>query len=426
MTRMEQAVLAGILRENALYLTACAWRIGESTFTDAAGRRIWGAISAEIEGGRVADLVSVAGLLPDLAVEIAELDTAIASTVNFGAWAEKLKIAEAKERLRGACERALARLTPAYKDVAGLVSEFRGELEAVTLTAGGKRIPTLTEAAEQVREEIEHGAAKRIPFFPDNTEASRAVWVRPGEMFVLGARTGGGKTAFCATAAVEQLTAGHSVAYFCTESSTAEILARIAAAMTDIPHYAVNGPEERAAFDGALRELTEGRFAPLLRIVGNDGGALTVSTIEQHLRNRAAAVVYVDFVQNLRPAIRRRTHLEEVDDSIQRIHDLLGELGAAGIVVSQFNRSAQSGAARDELPDVTWLKDTSTMEQLAATVAFLWRQKDGSTILFARKRRNGPGFKHVLGFWRAKYVSSVMPYSGQEGGNNGNTDPRAH
>lgn len=407
MTRMEQAVLAGLLRDNKLYLTACSWKIGEATFTDDIGRKIWGAIAAEIEGGRKADLVSIGGLLPDLAVEIAELDTAIATTVNFGTWCEKLKIAEAKERLRAACGRVTAKLTPAYKDVAGVIAELRGELEAVTLTAGGKHVPTLAEAAEQVRDEIDNGAKKRIPLFPAGTEAARVAWVRPGEMFVLGARTGGGKTALCAGAAVTQLAAGHSVAYFCTESSTAEILARIAAVMVDIPHYAVRGEEERKAFDWALNELTRGRFAPLLRIIGNDGGALTCSTIEQHLRNRAAEVIYVDFVQNLRPAVRRRSHLEEVDDSIQRIHDMLGEFKAAGIVVSQFNRASQTDGA-DKEPDVTWLKDTSTMEQLASTVAFLWRRKD-ATALLSKKRRNGPDFRLGLTWSRARYESSAVP-----------------
>ena len=408
MTRMEQAVLAGLLRDNGLYLTATAWKIGETSFTDEPGRRIFAAIAAEIEGGRVADLVSVSGLLPDLTVEIAELDTAIASVVNFGAWCEKIKIAEAKERLRGACEAVTARLTPAYKDVAGLVSELRGELEAVTLTAGGKRIPTLAEAADQVRDRIVNGAKKRINFFPANT-AGESVWIEPGEMFVLGAKTGEGKTALCAGGVLEQLAAGHSVAYFCTESSSAEILARIASAMVKIPHYSVQGQEEMAQYEWALRQLTAGEYASRLRIVGNDAGALSVATIDRHLRNRAAEVIYVDFIQNLRPAVRRRTHLEEVDDSIQRIHDLLGEFGAAGVVVSQFNRSSLAGAAKNERPSVTWLKDTSTMEQLAATVAFLWRLPDGGSVLFSDKRRNGPRFEFRLTWDRTRYEAAALP-----------------
>lgn len=414
MTRMEQGVLAGLLRDNALLLTAEAWHVTPETFTDEAGTRIFAAIKGEIDGGKTADLVSVSGLLPDLTVEIAELDTAIATTVNFGVWCEKLKTAEAKRQLRAVCEDTLGRLTPEYSDITGAARSLEEALKKIQLTAGGKRIPGLKEAAAQVWAGIEHGPGKRIPFFPADTEAFRDVWILPGEMMILGARTGGGKTALCAGGAVEQLKAGHSVAYFCTESSTAEILARIAAAMTDIPHYSVVGEEQRAAFRDALRELTAGTYADRLRIVGNDSGALTVSTIYQHLRNRAAEVFYVDFVQNLRPAVRRRSHLEEVDDSVQRLHDMIGEFSAAGIVVSQFNRAAQAGAGRDEMPDVTWLKDTSTMEQLASTVAFLWRQKDGTSWLFTRKRRNGPQFKQRISWWNAKYVSSVMPFSGRK------------
>ena len=95
------------------------------------------------------------------------------------------------------------------------------------------------------------------------------------------------------------------------------------------------------------------------------------------------------------------------------IHDTLAEFKAAGIIVSQFNRQSQMAGG---IPDLTWLKETSSLEQLAHTVAFLWREKGKSTTqLYSAKTRNCRPFSIELYWAETKFKAA-------KGDTNGDTD----
>jgi len=414
--RLEQAVLAGLLRENNNFLHVKRYNLTEETFTAPETKQIFKVICSEIEEGRTADLLTVSTRLPDLTPEIAELELAISTAVNFPDWCQKLKTVEAARMLKRGANRIGQMPDGSFEEVGRIADFMAGEAERARLTAGGKRIPDITEAADEVEERIFTRPEPPIPLFPPDVEAYRKAYARRGEIFVIGAKTGTGKTAFCASAVWDQLQAGLRILYFCTESSTADILTRIAAAASDVPHYDVRKTAEgERKFREALGELRS-RFAPQLRIVGNDAGGISPGKMRQYMRTFPPDVVYVDYLQDLEPDSERRSRKEEVDSMIRKIKALLTEYNAAGIIVSQFNRDSQK--APDTAPDLTWLLDTSTLEQLASTVAFLWTyEKTKETYFYTRKNRNGPPFKYQLHWHEARYVSSVIPFSEvQKGG----------
>lgn len=418
--KLEQAVLAGILRENNLISTAHLHTITEKTFTDDRIKKIWKAVNAELNSGGAADILTVAEKLPDLMMEVVELDGVIATTVNFSSWCQNLKAAEAKRdiysALHSASQGALDKETPP----AEIIQKLTAELESARITAGGRHIPTLAEAAEELKVSLISAPPRLIPMFPQGTEGD-FVRLRQGEMFVLGARAGGGKTALCAGAVWEQLKAGFNVAYFCTESSTSDILARIVAAGSGIPHYIPDRDQYALIrFKDTLRLLMD-KYSKKLHIFGNDAGAITPGFIRQQLRaieaDGAAEVVYIDFLQNLSPDRRLRSPLEEVNASLQTIHDTLAQFKAAGIIVSQFNRQSQMQGG---VPDLTWLKETSSLEQLAHTVAFLWRSKGESTTqLYSAKTRNCKPFSISLSWADTKFKA---PKRGDINGDENSTD----
>ena len=418
--KLEQAVLAAILKENNLISTARLHSITDKTFTDERCKKIWKTANSEIDHGGSADLITVVEKLPDLMIEIVELEGEISTTVNCSSWCQTLKAAEAKRdiysALYSASSAALDKETPPDE----IIKTLTAELESARITAGGRHIPTLAEAAEELKVSLISAPPRLIPMFPQGTEGD-FVRLRQGEMFVLGARAGGGKTALCAGAVWEQLKAGFNVSYFCTESSTADILARIVAAGSGIPHYIPDRDQYALIrFKDTLRLLID-KYSKKLHIFGNDAGAITPGFIRQQLRaieaDGAAEVVYIDFLQNLSPDRRLRSPLEEVNASLQTIHDTLAEFKAAGIIVSQFNRQSQMQGG---VPDLTWLKETSSLEQLAHTVAFLWRSKGESTTqLYSAKTRNCKPFSISLSWADTKFKA---PKRGDINGDENSTD----
>ena len=414
--KIEQAFLAALLRENNLIATAKLHSITERTFTDDRCRKIWNAIQNSLDNGLEADIVVLSELLPDLALEICELELAISTTVNFSTWAARLKAAEAKRDLQFACSAAAKDAGTKEADPAEIIRKLTASLETARITAGGRHVPTLAEAAETLKASLINEPPRLVPMFPTGTTGDFCR-LRQGEMFVLGARAGGGKTALCAGAVWEQLKAGFNVAYFCTESSTQDILARIVAAGSGIPHYVPDRDQYSLSRFREILNFILTTYAKKLHIFGNDAGAITPSFIRQQLRaieaDGAAEVVYIDFLQNLSPDRRLRSPLEEINASLQTIHDTLAEFKAAGIIVSQFNRQSQMTGG---IPDLTWLKETSSLEQLAHTVAFLWREKGaGMTQLYSAKTRNCRPFSINL-FWAGTKFKPATE------GDNGDTD----
>ena len=417
--RLEGGIISALLRDNAALLTCQVWHITPESFSDPVLARLYAYIADQLAGGKAADMVTVCEAMPEMADTIAGLEFAIATAVNLGDWCRRVKEAEAARLLAGAA----AHLGDTLKSPADLPEAMRavGEgLEKAIECARGRKIPDTAEAAAIAEQRIWEKPEPPVPLFPANTEASRTAWVRRGDLMTLAAKSGTGKTALCAGWVWEQLQQGFRVLYICTESSTVDILARIAAAASDTPHYAVRAaPDGGLGFRSALADL-RGKFRNSLKVVGNDAGIFTPGIIRQYLRAFPAQVLYVDFVQNLHPDRRRRDRLEEKDDIIQSLHDIVGEYHLAGIIVSQFNRASMQQGGK---PDLTWIKDTTMIEQLSAQVAFLWRSQEGdkSSQFYAKKNRNGPLYSWLLSWWNAKYVSSVMPFSGQEGGDHGDT-----
>ncbi len=416
----EKAVISALMRENNLISTAKLHSITEKTFTDDRLKAIWKVISAELDNGGGVDLITLATKLPNFRIELVEIYDHIATTVNFPTWCKNLKAAESKRDIYSACLAASKDALDATIAPDGIISKLTADIENARITSGSRHVPTLAEAADELKNSLISAPPRLIPMFPQGTEGD-FVRLRQGEMFVLGARAGGGKTALCAGAVWEQLKAGFNVAYFCTESSTADILARIVAAGSGIPHYIPDRDQYALIrFKDTLRLLMD-KYSKKLHIFGNDAGAITPGFIRQQLRaieaDGAAEVVYIDFLQNLSPDRRLRSQLEEVNSSLQTIHDTLAEFKAAGIIVSQFNRQSQMQGG---VPDLTWLKETSSLEQLAHTVAFLWRSKGESTTqLYSAKTRNCKPFSISLSWADTKFKA---PKRGDINGDENSTD----
>lgn len=422
--KLEQAFLAALLRENNLIATAKLHSVRSRTFTDPRCRLIWETVCDELDNGRAADLVTVADRLPDLAVEIAEMEMCISTTVNFATWAEKLKSAEAKRDLHRAASEAAAAAAGNTASPEAIIRELTAAVEGARITAGGRKIPTLDDAAAQLRAGLIDAPPPLIPLFPEGTEGRRDVWLRPGEFFIIGARPGGGKTALCAGAVWEQLLAGLNVAYFCTESSTADILARVVAAGSGVPHYMPRRDQySLIRFREILTHLTE-TYRKQLHIFGNDAGALTPGFIRNQLRaiegDGAAQVVFVDFLQNLTPDRPLRSEREEINSIVKAVHRTLIDFRCAGIIVCQFNRHGQYAGG---IPDMTWLNETSLLEQLAHTVSFLWRKSgEQQTNFYAAKTRNSPMFNLKLSWTGTKFSSAKIQQQPQEDNQDGNND----
>lgn len=412
---VEKKVLAAILRKPALFDLAQAEGLTAAAFQQADYRRIFETIGAEAAAGRSIDEAALLTLLPDDVPLLAELLTeTIATDANFPEWLAMLRKYQAA---RGMIAQT-ARIQREAASSPAEVEKLLDDMEAATIDArrllaadqGGDMTATVAE----VEYNLDHPRMV-LPLFPVGSEAAEAVQLHPGEMLVIGAKTGFGKTALAAGFAAELTGAGRGVLYVCTESSSADILARLAGAESGVSHFRATAGRASAEEKQRFRAAIDAFKARKLVIRGCERGIITAATVRDELRKMRIAfgrcdVVIIDFLQGLSamPNLSRASALEQITRTVTALHDLFIQAGAAGIVISQFNRAGQMAGGDDGLPNLTWLKDTSSLEQLAHTVAFLYRQKadDAKTVFFSAKTRNQAPFTVALGFDGARFTSA--------------------
>ena len=117
-------------------------------------------------------------------------------------------------------------------------------------------------------------------------------------MHVICGDTGTGKTALAVGAVKEQLLDGLNVGYYCTESASCDILARIAAQFSGISHYAINdryaSRDKFQSFCEALKDTL--KFSGQLFIRGCESGMDTPEAIRGDLKQIIAEAGHIDVI----------------------------------------------------------------------------------------------------------------------------------
>ena len=415
----EDAIICAILMQNTLLSLAQSRNVTAASFTDTRAAKAYAEAQRQYVSEGKFDLITLGAALPDDMLYLAEASGATPTTANFTLHLDLVKRSEAARNLQKAAEKAKESLADGA-DVRLVAAELSEAASSASAAADGSQIPDIAELSSGI-DRLLDSPMPCIPFFPLGTEGRYRIQFHPGEMMILGGGTGLGKTALACSAAVTQLEENLTIAYFCTESSGTDILARIVAASCGVSHFAVSANRQRrdldrvSVFRAAKNRLID-RHGSRLYIFGCDSGRITPDFIESRLtiaENNSGKidVVYIDFIQDVKPsaAVAKQQKAMQIEDTTSRIHDTLIRHRSAGVVLSQFNRTGTQ--QKDEYPDLSWLKDSSALEQLAHTVAFLYRRKVDAvnyaedTEFFSAKTRNQPPFALTLDWNGTGYTS---------------------
>jgi replicative DNA helicase len=236
-----------------------------------------------------------------------------------------------------------------------------------------------------------------------------------GELIILAARPGVGKTSLALNMARHIAEQGRGcVAFFSLEMSDEMLVRRLISMMSGIGTQPI--------IEGTLRpenwlelEQTARRLADL-PIVINEKTELTSAELRAkvrrlHRREKVAAV-FVDYLQLMKGADDLESHQLKVAMNSGALKALAKEIRVPVITLSQFSRNA---AKREGTPRLSDLRDSGAIEQDADLVMFLHDEKadtgqaemDGSTDryrnidLLVAKQRNGPRGKIRLVFTTA-------------------------
>ena len=200
--------------------------------------------------------------------------------------------------------------------------------------------------------------------------------LRPGQMVVIGARPGVGKTSFALNLATNAAYEGASVAFFSLEMSKVEIGQRLLAANARVGLREIRSArirkEQWSQILQASNELSQ------LDIVIDDTPGTTVTEIRAKarriLRGKERGLVIVDYLQLLSPPVggrRADSRATEVSEMSRGIKIMAKDLGVPVVALSQLNRTVESRTGKR--PQLSDLRESGSIEQDADIVALLDR-----------------------------------------------------
>lgn len=431
----EAAVLSAILLESQA-IDRVLEIIRPEHFYSEANRRIYEAALDLSARGTPIDTVSVAGVLRDRerlsqvggSAYIAELVDAVPAVAHLETYARRVKEKWRVRQLISVGQRIVAE---AYGDIGDVQKFIDGAEQAVyeiartpESTSVQKLEPIIRTVFEQITESAKRG--ERITGIPTGFERldSKTAGLHDGELTIVAARPGMGKTSFvlnvASNIAAPRVTEewgdrcerpGVGVAIFSLEMPREQLASRMVCSegRVDVGKMRQGYLQERD-----WDQLTQAAaFLYKLPIWIDDTPAISVLEMRAKVRRLQAefnrtdeagnliqrvGLVVVDYLQLMSGSGYSQSREQEVSEISRNLKQLSKELRVPVIALSQLNRAVETRGTKDKRPQLSDLRESGAIEQDADNIIFIYREdyyeqesdQKGIAELIVAKQRNGP------------------------------------
>lgn len=310
-------------------------------------------------------------------------------------------VAKASKR---ACLRAGERLLVLAHDNTKTATEAMVEAEGILASArigqadGGPctsrtAIQTALEHIEAIRA---RGSSMGVPTgFAGFDEQVGGLF--PGELIVIAARPGIGKTTLAVQISENAATARdpRRVFFASLEMDRREIAMRMLCRRADVNLLTIRhgriSYEERDRIGAIANELDSIHE----HFIIHDKPRMTVGEIRRNAQRFNPQLIIVDYLQRVVPDDRKKQRYEQVADVTRGLKTMAREMNAAVVVLAQSSRDADNGGE----PELRQLRESGDIEAEADVVTFLqtnvpWEKGGEAAPHRARwhiaKNRNGP------------------------------------
>lgn len=333
------------------------------------------------------------------AAYVHELTSVVPAAVSGAYYAEIVAHAATRRRLVAA-GRKIQDLAGSGGDVDEIVEASRREVD-LTSRATGTAVQSFGETIDvmlgSLDEEINH---RPTPWAAVNDIIGG---LRPGALYVVGARPSVGKSVVAMNLACELAKHG-SVAFSSLEMSNNDVQIRAVSADLNLD---VSRLIERRLTPGDWGKIRERRATwQDVPLFVDDRSGVTITDIKRFARSvhrrRPLAGLVVDYLQLMaQPHGDKRPRHEFVADMSRQLKIMAMDMQIPVIALSQLNRASES--RQDKMPMLSDLRESGAVEQDADVVILLHREIMGDakydmSMLVAKNRHGATGLAEVQ-FW---------------------------
>lgn len=400
----ERSVVGAILADNSIFDTVCDIVCAadfDSVIMSAVFTGISDVIEGKFEGIDVADAISIASLPSVCQLVSVEVLLELARSSNLIS-----AISHAKVLARAAGERNLHKAIAKAQAISNGAESLQDRSDEIQrLLTGATEVRSLpiksigaaaVEALTEMAERAALGASNMgmtTGFF--DLDALLA-GLHGGQLIVVAARPGIGKTAFAMSLGLATASAGNCVLMASMEMKAKELSKRALAIVSGVDGHAIRiGALTEADWDavvGAGEELADLPFnivdLPSVTLV-----ALSALARRLHREGKLHLII-VDYLQIMETSGGKNGSREQEVAALSRgLKKLAMQLNVPVIVLSQLNRSIESRT--DRRPQLSDLRESGAIEQDADVIMFVHReggedQAEQDAEIIVGKQREGP------------------------------------
>lgn len=282
----------------------------------------------------------------------------------------------------------LTRMQLDPRNIDETLNDIQNALDGLKKTDAETKPKSLSDLTEYKTEYFKPREKKR--FFIGFEKIDSAIGgLDGGDMIILAARPGIGKSAFALQMIRKFGRDGFKVGYFNLEMSEKQIYERSIASASGIDMTRIRLAnnflnDEKKMFDQGNEILA--RENSVFTITGTQ----TISSIRAAVKREGYQVIVIDYLQLIQPTTKRNNRTAEVGDISRGIKGIATEFNIPVIALSQLNRASEMN--KDKEPTMSELRESGDIEQDASVILMLWNPNidDASEKkLKVEKSRNG-------------------------------------
>ncbi len=418
----EMSVL-GVCFLNKMALEKVCEEVDASMFYSEANKKIFEALLELYKSNTAVDITTVKNELDKQKNlnsiggldYITEVIDSVATTANLEFYIKIIKEKSVRRKLIDTATNIITETYEEEKDLSLLLDGAEKKVLDVARARTTSEFTPISEALRQAQENLEAMAKNKSAITGLETgfyELDKATsGLHEGELIILAARPGMGKTAFALNIATNAaFTTDKAVAIFNLEMSAEQLVNRMISSVGSIEGEKLKtgmmSHTDWKKYNEAMSELAD------TNIYIEDNASITAAEIKAKCRRLASsekglALVVIDYLQLVTTGGRTESRQVEVADISRAFKTMAMELKVPVIALAQLSRNAERRETNQ--PRLADLRESGSIEQDADMVVFINRQDyfEAKTaenkanivpaeIIIAKHRRGSTGLFEVL------------------------------
>ena len=399
-SREEERSLIGAALMSNRVVDDCSMFLQPADFQETALGQIWSKMMAARADGKPTKFSQLVADGSDGST-LEACQNMVASALGFESYAKRISEAAQRRRVVSACMQIISHCQESPDS-----EEFKGEVFDCLIDSFGSSHAdadtfTIQESALKALETaiaaFENGGDVSGQGIGLRSVDEKTSGLHPGELVILAARPGMGKTTFALNIA-RSVSSVAQVAFFSLEMPYAQLGGKLLSAEIGLDSQDLRrGRIGRRVSD--LKQAVDNFKSLGLTVF--DKGNVTLGYMRSKLHQLEArtgkktALVIVDYLQLMSGGGKQENRVQEVSKISRGLKLLARDFQCPVIALSQLNRSVESRT--DKRPMMSDLRESGSIEQDADLVWFLYRDDyynrdapKGVSELILSKQRNGP------------------------------------